>query len=87
MKEWVKVHEMLSGGLSNFLSFKLPEIGGEGWWQNHVLEQLTLGQARSIYTLDVGDLRGLDLAALIRVADRSWSDFVYKRSMMCDAKA
>jgi len=87
MKEWVKVHELLSGGLSDFLSLTLPEIGGEGWWQNYVLEQLTPGQARSISTLNVGDLRGLDLAALIRVAERSWSEFVYKRSMMRDAKA
>lgn len=87
MKEWAKVHELLSGGLSDFLSEALPEIGGDGWWQNYVVEQLTPGQARSISTLNVGELRGLDLAALIRVAERSWSEFVYKRSMMRDARA
>ena len=87
MKEWAKVHELLSGGLSDFLAVALPEIGGDDWWQNYVLEQLTPGQARSISTLNVGDLRGLDLAALIRVAERSWSEFVYKRSMMRDARA
>ena len=43
MKEWAKVHELLSGGLSDFLSEALPEIGGDGWWQNYVVEQLTPG--------------------------------------------
>ena len=87
MKEWAKVHELLSGGLSDFLSEALPEVGGDGWWQNYVVEQLTPGQARSLSTLNVGELRGLDLAALIRVAERSWSEFVFKRSMMRDARA
>jgi hypothetical protein len=57
MKEWAEVHELLSGGLSDFLSEALPEIGGDGWWQNYVVEQLTPGQARSISTLNVGELR------------------------------
>ena len=87
MKDWARVQDLLSGSLSEFLSTALPEIGGDGWWNTYVLEQLSPGQARSLSSVKVGDLRSLDLAALIRVADRSWSEFVYKRSMNRDSRA
>ncbi len=87
MKEWAKVHEILSGSLSDFLLKALPEIGGEGWWKTYVLEQLSPSQVRSLNSVRDGDLRALDLAALIRVADRSWSEFVYKQSMPRDSRA
>ena len=87
MKDWANASTLLSNGLSDFLASVLPEIGGEDWWQVYVIEQLTPGQARSVGELKSGDIRALDLAALIRVAERSWSEFVFQRSMSRDARA
>lgn len=87
MKDWANASTLLSNGLSDFLASALPEIGGEDWWQVYVIEQLTPGQARSVGELKSGDIRALDLAALIRVAERSWSEFVFQRSMSRDARA
>lgn len=87
MKDWSAIHELLTGSLADYLAEVLPDIGGPDWWKNYVIAQLTPGQARSVATLDEGDLHGLDLAALLRVAERNWSELAAKRPVPADARA
>lgn len=67
--------------LSRFLQSNLPKIGGDGWWQTHVLSQLTYGQQGQVRTRDIDRLGGLDLAALIRVFDRNWAELSYQAKL------
>lgn len=87
MKDWTTIHELLTSSLADYLAEVLPDIGGPDWWKNYVIAQLTAGQARAVATLYEGDLHGLDLAALLRVAERNWSELVAKRPVPTDARS
>jgi len=87
MKDWIAIHELLTGSIADYLAEILPDIGGPDWWKNYVIAQLTPGQARAVATLSEGDLHGLDLAALLRVAERNWSELAAKRNVPFDARA
>ena len=87
MKVWTAIHELLTGSLADYLGEVLPDVGGTDWWKNYVIAQLTPGQARSVATLYEGDIYGLDLAALLRVAERNWSELAAKRPFPTDARA
>jgi hypothetical protein len=63
--------------LGQFLSQKLPDIGGEDWWQTHVFSQLTYGQQGQVRSRGIQTLGGLDLAALLRVFERNWAELSY----------
>ena len=87
MKDWTAIHELLTGSLADYLSEVLPDIGGPDWWKNYVIAQLTANQARSVAMLYEGDLHGLDLAALLRIAERNWSELAANRPVPNDARA
>lgn len=67
--------------LSRYLQKHLPLIGGENWWQTHVLQQLTYGQQGQARSRGIDTLGGLDLAALLRVFERNWAELSYAASL------
>lgn len=81
MSEWSRISPLLGEALARFLGDVLPELGGTRWWRNHVLMQLTTNQAHMVARLPEGQLRGLDVAALLRVALRNWSEIAFKRQI------
>lgn len=75
LKEFLRT---TASSLSRFLDEHLPEIGGSGWWQTHVLNLLSHGQRGQVHTKNISRIGALDLAALIRVFDRNWSELSYR---------
>lgn len=71
----------ISQELARFLGSHLPLIGGENWWQTHVVSQLTYGQQGQVRTRGIDRPGGLDLAALIRVFDRNWAELSYQSKL------
>ena len=63
----------LSNQLIAFLDRRLRQISAH-WWRSHVLEQLTYHQQRDAETAGLTRLDQLDLAALLRITDRNWSE-------------
>ena len=61
----------LNEQLGKWLAEKLPKIT-ENWWQELVLDNLSTLQKDTFQNNDILDLKGLDLAALLRVVDRNW---------------
>lgn len=53
------------------LEKSLPSHGAD-WWKDCVLDQLSFQQQRLVSEKGVTNLSGLDLAALLRVADKNW---------------
>jgi hypothetical protein len=87
MDDWHTLQGLLEHTLANFLVQALPAIGGPKWWQTHVLMQLTPHQERVVGNLLEGNVRGLDFAALLRVAKQNWSELAYKRSLPKGARS
>lgn len=79
MNYWTDIQISLSDSLSSFLADNLPPVGGLNWWRNYVIDSLTPAQARSAEGVSEGDLRAFDLAALLRIADRNWSEISVKK--------
>jgi molecular chaperone DnaK len=86
LKEWSTIQTMMAERLSQFLEELLPEIGGDKWWKYYVLNQLSAHQQTVVINVSPGNLRAFDLAALIRITDRNWSELVIKRSFSRDTK-
>jgi ATP-dependent helicase HepA len=63
----------LSNQLTTFLDRHLSAVSAR-WWSTHVLEQLTYQQQRHAETAGLTRLDQLDLAALLRITDRNWSE-------------
>jgi hypothetical protein len=57
--------------LSEWLSLKLPRVS-DSWWTECVLDNLSHYQRERIAEQNIKSLQALDLAALIRVTDKSW---------------
>ena len=57
-----------------FLSHHLPELGGQTWWKDCVLDKLTISQQRMVSELNIVALDQLDLAALLKVLARNWRE-------------
>jgi len=71
--------------LKTFLESTLPEIQ-EDWWTQCVVSVLTFSQQRIVEENSITNLSGLDLAALLRIFDRNWSEISYKKSLPRDAR-
>lgn len=71
-----KMHEYLHTAtkeLCTWLGRMLPRVGGD-WWQECVMGNLSIVQRQYAEENGYSRLEDLDLAALLRVADKSWYD-------------
>jgi len=71
-----KMHEYLYSAtkeLSAWLERMLPRVG-EDWWQTCVIDNLSFAQKEFAREKNYTKLEDLDLAALLRVTDKSWYD-------------
>lgn len=71
-----KMHEYLhiaAKELCAWLGGMLPRVGDD-WWQVCVIDNLSFTQKKFALEKGYSNLEDLDLAALLRVADKSWYD-------------
>ena len=71
-----KMHEYLHTAtkeLCAWLAKMLPRVGEE-WWQVCVMDNLSFAQKQYATESGYSKLEDLDLAAMLRVADKSWYD-------------
>ena len=71
-----KVNEFLYSAtkeLCTWLETMLPRVT-DNWWQTCVLDNLSFSQLQQVTENIYERLEQLDLAALLRVADKSWYD-------------
>ena len=71
-----KMHEYLhiaAKELCAWLGEMLPRVGDD-WWQVCVIDNLSFTQKKFAREKGYSNLEDLDLAALLRVADKSWYD-------------
>ena len=61
----------LSERMGKWLNKKLPKIT-ENWWDELVLSNLSMLQREKVLSSNIHELRGLDLASLLRVFERNW---------------
>ena len=61
-----------AGALCEYLEKVLPLAIGDDWWQKGVLDMLTPTQLRILEQRGVQSIRGLDLAASLRILDQNW---------------
>ena len=57
--------------IGGWLEKKLPKIADD-WWQELVFNNLSTLQRETVLRNDIHEIKGLDLAALLRVLDRNW---------------
>ena len=75
-----KVNEFLfrlNSQLITWLEKRLPKIT-DSWWDDLVLENLSTLQLENVRKKNIREIKGLDLAANLRIIDRNWfvlSDF------------
>ena len=68
MTKYLEVSRVI---LVDWLSNRLPMVS-EQWWTNCVLENLSFYQRQRVNEQGLNSLSALDLAALLRIADRCW---------------
>ena len=61
----------LNQQIGGWLEKKLPRITHD-WWQDLVFDNLSPLQRETVLRNDIHEIKGLDLAALLRVLDRNW---------------
>lgn len=61
----------LNQQIGGWLEKKLPKITDD-WWQDLVFNNLSPLQREAVLRHDIHEIKGLDLAALLRVLDRNW---------------
>jgi len=61
----------LNQQMGGWLEKKLPKITDD-WWQDLVFNNLSPLQRETVLRNDIHEIKGLDLAALLRVLDRNW---------------
>ena len=61
----------LSEKMSDWLGKRLPKLT-DNWWADLVYNNLSQCQRDNVDARNITDLKGLDLAALLRVFDRNW---------------
>lgn len=62
-----------AGAIASWLEGRLPSLTAN-WWVEHVVNRLTFQQQRLVDERRIQTLSGLDLAAVLRVLDQSWSE-------------
>jgi len=77
VKEWNQIFASLLAEILkeivDYLEQILPKIhGSRDWWEKGVIEKLNPRQRDIVERKGIRDLRGLDLAALLRVLDQNW---------------
>ena len=73
----------LNQQMGGWLEKKLPKITDD-WWQDLVFNNLSPLQRETVLRNDIHEIKGLDLAALLRVLDRNW--FVITSSFFINNK-
>ena len=73
----------LNQQIGGWLEKKLPKITDD-WWQDLVFNNLSPLQRETVLRNDIHEIKGLDLAALLRVLDRNW--FVITSSFFINNK-
>ena len=73
----------LNQQIGGWLEKKLPKIT-DNWWQDLVFNNLSPLQRETVLRNDIHEIKGLDLAALLRVLDRNW--FVITSSFFINNK-
>ena len=71
-----KINELLYSAterLAAWLSKMLPRISDD-WWEENVIANLTDSQIRIIEERSYSKIEELDLAMLLRIANKSWYD-------------
>jgi len=63
-----------------FLGKALPAISDD-WWKYYVFDQLTFRQQNEVEVKKITSLTGLDLAALLRIFDRSWYELSFHQKL------
>ncbi len=71
--------------IKKFLEKNLPKLS-ENWWSDYVIKMLTHNQQRMAEQKQITSLNGFDLAALLRVFDRNWSELAYKFSLLSSGR-
>lgn len=61
----------LSEKMGDWLSNTLPRITNN-WWDDLVLNHLSVLQRETVIANNIHDIKGLDLAAILRIFDRNW---------------
>ncbi len=61
----------LNQQIGTWLEKKLPKITDD-WWQDLVLNNLSYLQRETVQRKGIHEIKGLDLAALLRILDRDW---------------
>ena len=61
----------VAGKLAVFLERVLPQLSDD-WWQETVLNNLSISQKRQIDQRNITTLNGLDTAGLLKVLDQNW---------------
>jgi SNF2 family DNA or RNA helicase len=62
-----------AGVIARWLEARLPNLTAN-WWVEYVVNRLTFQQQRLVEERRIQRLSGLDLAAVLRVLDQSWSE-------------
>lgn len=73
----------LTEKIGTWLSKKLPAIT-DNWWDELVINNLSKLQRDNVITGQIKDIKGLDLAEILRVVDRNW--FVITSSFFINNK-
>lgn len=66
--------------LADYLKNVLPNLE-QNWWQETVIENLSYHQKNLVESHNIDSLKGLDLAALLRVLDRNWYNLSQKNNL------
>ena len=69
-----------------FLEGHLQVIGGERWWENFVLNNLSVSQRGMVLTRRLTNLGALDTAAILRVFDKNWYELKDRASLPWELK-
>lgn len=71
----IEAIRVATSALAQFLELKMPALSPD-WWEKHVVDRLSFQQQRAVEERGYRTLRQLDFAALLRVLDQNWYEFL-----------